>query len=342
MAKQNSADSQSVETEATDKTNEPGQSSLTKVAPLVHQDLRKIRVDPAFTGEDDQEVQLGDVQDDSDVEAMSDDDDIDNGNEEKQEVAVEDFGTSAVKGKGPEVLESGKEMALSDDTNNVTRKISVEDESTGKSAGTDAGQKMVLKDAHAENEVEEIIIDDDDDDVKHNQNEAEWIAVAINKEKEVADKTLDKEVEKITSNYSTGYEEFDDLSNSEAEVDTVDISDSEEEVIDLDSESDDVACGEEDSDIHIEKAHNHNQSDKAIADSDSDSENVSSTMKSKQKQPVQIKDSKKKAVAMAKLARVPKQSVQSQEVNKKSMITPSGKFSVTPNKYAPMKQKTGK
>ena len=58
--------------EEKDKTCKSGETSLTKAAPVVHQDLRKIRVEPAFTGDDEKAVELETSQDDSDLENLSD------------------------------------------------------------------------------------------------------------------------------------------------------------------------------------------------------------------------------------------------------------------------------
>ena len=48
--------------------NKSSEYSLTEAAPVVHQDFRKIRVEPAFTGEDEKTVDIRCDQDDSDVE----------------------------------------------------------------------------------------------------------------------------------------------------------------------------------------------------------------------------------------------------------------------------------
>lgn len=69
---QSSAESKAAESEG---SNVPSETSLATMAPVVHQDLRKIRVDPAFSGEDDQTIQLDDdVQDDSDINAEEESD----------------------------------------------------------------------------------------------------------------------------------------------------------------------------------------------------------------------------------------------------------------------------
>ena len=298
------------------------------MAPIVHQDLRKIRVDPAFTGEDNQEVQLDDVQDDSDVEGLSDDEEDD------------------------DIVESGNEMLLSDNANEEKTEVNVH-QSTEKSAG----QRMDPNDA--EKEKGEIIIDDDeeedeDDDVgrgfDNDQNQDVWIAIPFNNVNKSDDRTVDNEVEMFYAKDDAGYEGVEDLSDSEDKEEAVDISDSEEEVIDLDSDSDEVvALNEEDSSRNIEKPlrlgqrNDGNSSDNAIVDSDSDSENISSTAKSKSKQSVKTKNTLKKPVSIVKLPSKQKQTEHSKEAKKKSVVqTPSGKFSVTANKYTTTKQKTGK
>ena len=354
----NSSNSQPVVTEATDKTADPGQSqsSLTKVAPIVHQDLRKIRVDPAFLGEDNQELQLDDVQDDSDVDTMSDDDDGEN-DDEKAEIE-DDLESGNEKVEHSESIEKGK------------RKTSVNDGSKGKSKHANGSQRMVVKDANAKSMEGEIIDEDKGETYEDNgatqnddtdQDQDTWIAVPIKDVKQTNDndRALDDEVKMVSAMDNPGCEGIVEESDSSEEEDAIDISDSDEEVVDLDSDSDEMTgCIEKDSKRNLENvkagkrivenplslddSEDENCSDNEIVDSDSDSENVNSSVKSKQSVKSE-KSNKKKHVSVAKLASKRKQTRHSREAKRKGVVqTPSGKFSVTPNKYTTSKQKTGK
>ena len=355
-------------TEATDKTADPGQnqSSLTKVAPIVHQDLRKIRVDPAFLGEDNQELQLEDVQDDSDVDAMSDDDENGDDNDDDDENDDDDD-----KAEIEDDLESGNEKdERSESIEKGKRKTTVKDDLKGKSKHANGRQRMVVKDANAKSVEGEVKVKDKDEADEDNgatqnddndQDQDTWIAVPINEVKQTNDndRALDGEVEMISAKDNPSCEGAVDESDSSEGEDAIDISDSDEEVVDLDSDSDEMTgCIEKDSKRKpenvkagkrivenppsLDDSEDENSSDNEIVDSDSDSENVNSSVKPKQ--PVKSeKSNKKKHVSVAKLPSKREHTRHSEGAKRKGVVqTPSGKFSVTPNKYTTTKQKTGK
>ena len=140
--------------EEKDKTCKPGETRLTKAAPVVHQDLRKIRVEPAFTGDDEKAVELETSQDDSDLENLSDNEQEDSDVEQEEnsgEIPEEKLGdrskeeqemVSNFSGSEDKVT-SGVELSKSHDLS--------EQESPGFDAKTYSSDMIVL-DSDSDNE----------------------------------------------------------------------------------------------------------------------------------------------------------------------------------------------